>query len=69
MDKFFMRTPEKHTTQKDSLSITDVYPDSTPEEQAEADYYLTRYLNLVRSIFERVSNLTEKDRTDTMRMY
>lgn len=42
-----------------AISIGDLYPELSPEQQAEAEYYLTRYLEIVRKIFERTQNLTE----------
>lgn len=41
------------------ITIEALYPQLTPEQQAEADYYLFRYLEVIRGIFERTSNLTE----------
>ncbi len=38
-----------------------VYPQLTPEQQTEAEYYLLRYLAVVKRIFERVSH--EKSET------
>lgn len=46
-----------HTEQ--AVSIADLYPELTPEQQAEAEYYLNRYLEIVKDIFERPRNLTE----------
>ena len=37
------------------LAISDLYPNLTPEEQAEAEFNLAGYLEVVRRIFERVS--------------
>lgn len=34
------------------LPIAELYPDYTPEERAEAEYTLGRYLDLVRRIYE-----------------
>jgi len=50
------------------LRISDLYPDLTEAEQAEAEYYLNGYVEVVRRIFERVHNLTDTDRGDTMRL-
>jgi hypothetical protein len=44
---------------KDAITIADLYPQLTKEQQTEAEYYLTRYLEIVRGIFERSRNLTE----------
>jgi hypothetical protein len=59
------------------LGITKLYPDLTPEQQEEAEYFLTRYVDLMRQIFERLEcakdeqderNLTEDSHTSTMPM-
>lgn len=48
-------------TEKDSrqfnkrITIGDLYPELSPEQQAEAEYHLLRYLALVRRIFERIA--------------
>jgi hypothetical protein len=52
----------------DKLRISDLYPNLTEAEQAEAEYYLTGYIEVVRRIFERVHNLTDADRGGTMRL-
>jgi len=39
---------------KKRITINDLYPELSPEEQAEAQYNLKRYLNLVWRIYERV---------------
>lgn len=48
-------------TEKDScqfngrITIGDLYPELSSEQQAEAEYRLLRYLALVRRIFERIA--------------
>ena len=48
-------------TEKDSrqfngrIEIGDLYPELSPEQQAEAEYHLLRYLALVKRIFERIA--------------
>ena len=37
------------------ITISDLYPNLTPEEQAEAEFNLLGYLDVVRRIFERIS--------------
>lgn len=44
---------------EDIISIGDLYPQLTEEQQSEAEYYLARYLEVIRGIFERNQNLTE----------
>jgi hypothetical protein len=39
---------------KKRITIADLYPDLTPEEQAEAEYNLKQYLSLVWRIYQRV---------------
>ncbi len=36
------------------ITIADLYPDLSPEQQSEAEYRLLRYLALVKRIFERI---------------
>ena len=36
------------------ITIADLYPDLSPEEQAGAEYRLLGYLAIVRGIFERL---------------
>lgn len=39
----------------DNITIRDLYPELSPDQQAEAEYRLLRYLAVVRRIFERVA--------------
>jgi RIO-like serine/threonine protein kinase len=48
---------EESTLEEPKVSITDLYPKFTKEQQEQAAYYLARYLEVVRDIFERISNL------------
>jgi len=41
---------------KKRITIQDVYPDFTPEEQAEAEYNLREYAFLVWRIYQRVKD-------------
>lgn len=52
------------------LTFVELYPDLTPAEQAEAEYYLTRYVEVMHSIFTRLQqqNLTESNHESNMRM-
>ena len=50
------------------ITIQDLYPELSPEQQQEAAYYLERYLEIVRRIFERTQNLTGENNLPTMRM-
>jgi len=59
---------EAITNNQRKLHIRDLYPELSDAEQAEAEYYLKGYIEVVRRIFERTSNLTDSDGADTMRM-
>lgn len=55
------------------LTISDIYPALTPEQQADAEYRLLQYLGIVKRIFERISLenpklLTEIERRATLRI-
>jgi coenzyme F420-reducing hydrogenase alpha subunit len=52
--------PDNNPTQE-NIDLGGLYPNLTPEELAEAEYNLTRYIEVVRRIYERVNNLTESD--------
>ncbi len=41
-------------TSKKSITISDLYPNLTPEQLEQAEYFLRRYIDLIRRIFERV---------------
>ena len=60
--------PLRGTGSEPKITIQDLYPDLSPEQQQEAAYYLGRYLEIVRGIFERTQNLTGQDKPSTMRM-
>ena len=54
------------------ITIADLYPDLSPEEQRQAEYILLGYLAVVKSIFEEIceSNtalLTELERQAMLR--
>ena len=55
-------------TTEQEPAIANLYPELTSEQQAEAEYYLTRYLEIVQRIFERLEaeNLTESNLPPTM---
>ena len=65
--------PEKDYRQfKSDITIADLYPGLSPEQQAEAEYRLLRYLVLVRDIFEQITLedpelLTELERRAMLR--
>lgn len=46
-------------TKNQPITIETLYPNLTAKEQAEAAYYLSRYLAVIKGIFERAKNLTK----------
>jgi hypothetical protein len=59
------------------LIIAKIYSELTPEQQQEAEYFLSRYVDLVQRIFKRIDsakseldglNLTENSDASTMPM-
>ncbi len=44
------------------ITIQDLYPQFTPEQQAEAEYRLDRFLDLIVRIYERKHRLTHRKR-------
>jgi hypothetical protein len=60
--------PSRKTESESPITIQDLYPELSPEQQQEAAYYLGRYLEIVRGIFERMQNLTDQSKLSTMRM-
>lgn len=51
----------KTETDKETIDIGELYPELTAEQRAEAEYYLTRYVAIVRRIYERINGLTGID--------
>lgn len=45
--------PKTFESQNKRISITELYPELTSEQQEEAEFFLLRYLEIVRRIFER----------------
>lgn len=37
------------------ITIREIFPHLSPEQQAEAEFFLKRYLEIVRRIFERTN--------------
>lgn len=60
--------PSRKTEPENPITIQDLYPELSPEQQHEASYNFGRYLEIVRRIFERTQNLTSQDKLSTMRM-
>ncbi len=48
------------------LPIDKLYPDLTPEQQTEAEYFLTQYLEIVHRIYEESQDLTSSDLNTTV---
>ena len=65
--------PEKDYRQlKNDITVADLYPDLSTEEQHEAEYRMLRYLAVVREIFEQTAEgnpklLTELERRAMLR--
>lgn len=65
--------PENHSSQfKDEITIADLYPDLSSEEQTETEYRILRYLAVVKDIFEQIcvenpKLLTELERRAMLR--
>jgi hypothetical protein len=56
----------------DDITIADLYPGLSPEQQVEAEHRLLRYLAVVKSIFEDITRdnpkiLTELERRAMLR--
>ncbi len=43
------------------LPVGELYPDLTPEQCREAEYFLTQYLEIIYRIYEESENLTSSD--------
>lgn len=67
------KTPYKQSGEPDrNLTISGLYPALTQEQQADAEYRLLKYLDVVKHIFERICRenprlLTELERRATLR--
>lgn len=48
------------------LPIAELYPDLTLEQQQEAEYFLTQYLETIHRIYEESENLTSFDLNTTV---
>jgi hypothetical protein len=53
-------------TNSAEVTIHDLYPDLSSEQQAEAVECLSRYIDLVCRIYERNENLTKMDQDATI---
>jgi len=56
---------EENPLQK-NIDLSGLFSNLTPEELAEAEYNLTRYIDVVRRIYERINNLTETEHNPTL---
>jgi len=50
----------------EALEISGLYPDLSPDEQAESLFRLCRYVDLICRIHERTKNLTALDQDATI---
>jgi len=64
--------PDRQFKDSDNVTIADLYPELTSEQQADAEYRLLGYLGIVKRIFEKVCRerpdiLTELERRAMLR--
>jgi hypothetical protein len=59
-----MKLPPEH---EHPITIQDLYPELTPEQQQEAEYRLKQYIDIIVRIYERTRGLTTADGTATLR--
>lgn len=52
---------ERKTDPEFRMPVAEMYPQLTPEEQAEAEYFLTKYFEVLNAIFEEENDLTGSD--------
>ena len=57
----------KETRNEYRLPIAEMYFQLSPEQQAEAEYYLTEYFEIIHSIFEEKYGLTSSDLNATFK--
>jgi hypothetical protein len=57
---------ETNTITKTQIDASGLYPWLSLEQQQEASFYLTQYIDLVKRIHYRVRNLTASNGADTM---
>lgn len=55
-----LNKPKKETKEY-RLPVAKLYPDLTPEQQAEVEYFLTQYLEVIYRIYEEKYGLTGAD--------
>lgn len=51
----FFIMPQSNSQDEKEIIVADLYPQLTPEQQKEAEYYLLCYLAVVKRIFERIA--------------
>ncbi len=49
------------------LPVDKLYPDLSPEQRREAEYFLTQYLEIINRIYEENQNLTSSDLNTTFK--
>jgi hypothetical protein len=54
------------TSSEYRLPIAKLYPDLTTEQQREAEYFLTQYLEVIDRIYEETGDLTSSDLNTTV---
>jgi hypothetical protein len=53
-------THKKPHTHKHPITIQDLYPDLTPEQQAEAEEHLLQFLEVLKGMYERKHGLSSR---------
>lgn len=61
-------TMSEQPSHDENLILQELYPELSPEQLAEAAYYLKRYLDWVARVAARQRNLTDSDPTSSMSM-
>lgn len=54
-----MKPPHEH---KNPMTIQDLYPELTPEQQQEAEERLMQFISVIKRIYERKHGLTRATR-------
>jgi hypothetical protein len=52
---YFSMRDERKKTAEGEITITDLFPDLSPAEQAEAEYHMLQYFELTKRIFDRIA--------------
>jgi hypothetical protein len=61
-----MNSDDQNVKEVFHLRVAELYPELTPEQQAEAEYYLIRYFEIINAIYEEKYGLTSSDSSATV---